>query len=703
MPRILGVVLGVIATSGGAFAADVSAPVYKAPVSTPAPAYSWTGLYIGGHVGGAWSSNDWFLPNDPLNSVAQQPLGTPFQGSFPNSPAGHAAALRNGYQGPTVGPLNVSSGSNTASGWLAGAQIGYNYQIKNWVLGVEGEANWTGLKGSNKDPNYAIINQSQTDFVAILGGRVGYAAWDRVLLYGKAGGAWAHDKYSVFSNKTFTVGNGSPAPVTVTSGTEVDEAILNRFGYMLGVGVEYALTPQWSVKAEYEYLDFGRQRTTLAPVTTIVSPFDEDIRQRIQIAEIGFNYKIDPTLAAASASARPLKDWARPLFDQAGQLDHKRFYGGSEYLLWWVKGAPLSVPLVTTGPDANEEGILNTRGGPSTILYGAPFAPGVGGNDTQNFKALSGARVWLGYWLDDVQRVAVEAGGFGLQKAEADYNVSSDSAGSPGLSIPLYNSFLYLGEGACGPASMPTCGTGVGEDRTPVSIPDTLTGAVAIKNTLEFWGLNANAVANFIRTPTWDVSALGGFRYLSLTEDFNMYTSLAGISGSPFAGQSGYTIDNFGTRNQFYGALLGLRARGMYGAFSLETTLTASLGVNHETIDIYGYYNATNFFLATTGPYGIFATPANSGVTSSNKLAVVPEVQVKLGYDITPAVRVTVGYDFIYWSNVVRPTDQIDRNVVKGQFFQEDPNSTSLAYPQRLDKTTDFYAQGLSVGLQARF
>ena len=51
----------------------------------------------------------------------------------------------------------------------------------------------------------------------------------------------------------------------------------------------------------------------------------------------------------------------------------------------------------------------------------------------------------------------------------------------------------------------------------------------------------------------------------------------------------------------------------------------------------------------------------------------------------------------------MRPTDQIDRNVVKGQFFQEDPHSTSLAYPQRLDKTTDFYAQGLSVGLQARF
>ena len=126
-------------------------------------------------------------------------------------------AIANGYQGPTVGPFNVSSGSNSASGLLAGGQIGYNYQIQNWVLGVEGEASWTNLKGSNLDPIHPDINQNNTDFVGVLGGRVGYA-FDRLLIYGKAGGAWANTQYSVFSNTTFTVGNGSPAPVTVTAG-----------------------------------------------------------------------------------------------------------------------------------------------------------------------------------------------------------------------------------------------------------------------------------------------------------------------------------------------------------------------------------------------------------------------------------------------------------------------------------------------------
>jgi len=675
MKRILGAVLAVVATSGAAFAADVlvkAPPVYKAPVST---AYSWTGLYIGGHIGGAWANNDWSFPFDSLNSVVQEPI---------------CSALA-----PGCVTSSTSSGSNTASGWLLGGQIGYNYQLKNnWVLGIEGDASWSSLKGSNKDPSFSTINQTQTDFIGTLAGRVGYA-WDRLLVYGKGGGAWANNKYSVISTTTFTVGNGSPAPVSVYPGMLTDGATVNRFGYMLGAGIEYALTPQWSVKAEYQYLNFGTQRTTLSTATTVVSPFDEDIKQTIQVAEIGFNYKLDPTGQATWAASHPI-------FDQIGQATNTpRFYAGSDYLLWWVKGAPLSIPLVTTGPTSNHEGILNSSA--TTILYGASYSPAQGGNDTQNFNALSGVRLRLGYWLNNY--VAVEAGGFVLQQGNGNYYLSSDSTGNPGFGIPVYNSILYLPEGHC-PPNQPTCGTGVGEDRTPISIPGELYGSVAITNSLNLWGLNANGVVNFMRTPNWDVSALVGVRYLNLSENFNLWTNLTGTTGlstSFFSGMSGYTDDDFNTRNQFYGGLLGLRAHGTYGRFSVETTETLALGVNHETINIYGYYDSVGFSISTSGNYGIFAVPQNSGITSSNKFAVVPEAQIKLGYDITPSITVTVGYDFLYISNVVRPTDQIDRNVIKGQFFQEDPGSTSTSYPQRLDKTTDFYAQGVSVGLSARF
>src|SRR5215472_14405527 len=67
-----------------------------------------------------------------------------------------------------------------------------------------------------------------------------------------------------------------------------------------------------------------------------------------------------------------------------------RFYGGVEYLNWWVKGAPLSVPLVSTGPIATtHHGLLGPpaeNGADSTVLYGAPHAPAQGGNDLQDFS-----------------------------------------------------------------------------------------------------------------------------------------------------------------------------------------------------------------------------------------------------------------------------------------------------------------------------
>src|ERR1700756_5377092 len=103
MKRICAAVLGLLAASGSAFAADLPALVYKVPVAAPVPAYSWTGLYVGGHLGGAWANNDWFFPSDPINSVAQRPTGIPFSATIRNM----QEALQIGYQGPTVGPFNV--------------------------------------------------------------------------------------------------------------------------------------------------------------------------------------------------------------------------------------------------------------------------------------------------------------------------------------------------------------------------------------------------------------------------------------------------------------------------------------------------------------------------------------------------------------------------------------------------------------------
>jgi len=76
-------------------------------------------------------------------------------------------------------------------------------------------------------------------------------------------------------------------------------------------------------------------------------------------------------------------------------------------------------------------------------------------------------------------------------------------------------------------------------------------------------------------------------------------------------------------------------------------------------------------------------------------------VQVKLGYDVSPSMRLTVGYDFIYYSSVLRPTDQNDRSFSKGLPFGQDTSSTDG--PVRKMKITDFYAYGLNVEVSFRF
>jgi hypothetical protein len=272
------------------------------------------------------------------------------------------------------------------------------------------------------------------------------------------------------------------------------------------------------------------------------------------------------------------------------------------------------------------------------------------------------------------------------------------------MRIPVYNSVPYFAGGPGGMVVPPS------EDGVPVSVPDAVAGHVSFKNSLNLWGAQANGVAVVYRDASWEVSGLGGFRYLNLSEGFNLRLNIVGIPGTMYNGESGWAADQFSTGNHFYGASFGLRGKYHFGPVSVEATGRLSFGANNESLDVSGAFQEFNtpvvsgipgvaFGLRplTQGPNGIFAQPSNEGSTLGARFAVVPEVAVKLGYQVTPALELTVGYDFLYISSVLRPTDQIDRNFSKGLPFLQDPSAT--VGPTRRLKTTDFSAQGISFGL----
>jgi outer membrane immunogenic protein len=232
-----------------AMAADL--PVKARPAPVVPIAYDWTGFYIGAHAGGAWFNKDWSFPCSPTNAVFT--------------------------------PCGVSEGGHSGSGWLAGGQVGFNYQISQWVWGVEAQFSATRIDGSNISPPFpGDTLHSRSDFIGTIAGRVG-VAWDRTLLYAKGGGAWVHDKYWEVDSA------GAFSPV----GTVFAEADEVRWGWMVGAGIEYAFAPNWSAKVEYNYLDLGTRRIAFSPTVANQSAFEEDIRQRVQLVKVGVNYKFD--------------------------------------------------------------------------------------------------------------------------------------------------------------------------------------------------------------------------------------------------------------------------------------------------------------------------------------------------------------------------------------------------------------------------
>jgi outer membrane immunogenic protein len=225
------------ALAGSAFAADLpsrkEAPVYVAPP----PAFSWTGFYVGADIGGSFAST----------------------------------SLNNSFTGWT-------SRSENTSGVMGGGYVGYNYQINNFVLGIEGDFQGTS---NNQTVTYlapvalapiglgdTMQEKAAMNWLASINGRLGIA-YDRALFYAIGGAAWG----------------GATASLTdVTAGLYFPNST-TASGFDVGAGVEYAFTPNWVGRVEYRYYDFGNNNIT---GLGLVSPFR--LQTSVNTVRVGLAY-----------------------------------------------------------------------------------------------------------------------------------------------------------------------------------------------------------------------------------------------------------------------------------------------------------------------------------------------------------------------------------------------------------------------------
>ena len=217
-----------------------------------------------------------------------------------------------------------------------------------------------------------------------------------------------------------------------------------------------------------------------------------------------------------------------------------------------------------------------------------------------------------------------------------------------------------------------------------------------------------NALWNIMDRGGLRIGLLGGFRFVKLDEDLVFSTN------SPFLPPNVdifQTTDRFATGNNFYGGQLGLRTEYCMGGFTVAATGKVALGDMHQVTQINGSL-LTNDFIgfpgpAATYPGGYLTQPSNIGRYTQNRLAVIPEAILTVGYQVTSWARVSAGYSFLYMNNVARPADQIDRVINPSQSVTiSNINTATLVGPARPifpGGQSDFWAQGVNFGLEFTF
>jgi hypothetical protein len=399
---------------------------------------------------------------------------------------------------------------------------------------------------------------------------------------------------------------------------------------------------------------------------------------------VGQNVSLPRLFASADPAPLVTKDAALP--------PPPAWWVSAEGLIMWSKSAPLPPTLTTFVPGSPSAAVSPTNFG------GALGVPGtiVLSPSNLNYDPSAGARFTAGHWLDPAHVWAVDVEGFFLGNQGAGFSEASN--GTTALRVPFTN------------VSPGGAGFPLGSSSFVLADGGLAAGSQVIGASLQLWGVESNALYHLGQRGAFDITLLGGLRYLDLREGLTIVSNetllppALGFPGS-FTG-----TDNFSTRNQFFGAQIGAKAQAQFGRFDGLVLGKLALGDNYQTVAISGSSVASGFggtlpAAATLFPGGLFAQATNIGQQTRNQFAVVPEVQAQLGYRLPFGVRAFVGYDMIFVSNVVRPGNQVDTtlNFTGSPAIGPGTAFSGAARPAPMLNNSSFWVQGVNFGASYAF
>jgi hypothetical protein len=359
------------------------------------------------------------------------------------------------------------------------------------------------------------------------------------------------------------------------------------------------------------------------------------------------------------------------------------WYGRMEYLYWW-SDAMYTPSLVTTSPNGTaraDAGVLGVPG--TTSLFGGSL----------NNNGISGARISVGKWLDCYPGHAIEGDYWALGTQRSGY--FNQSNGDPILARPFFDI------------------NNATESAELVAFPGLLQGSVLVDPITHVQGGGLRKrwqvcccfdcdPCNPCCCTGWSIDVTAGYRFMRLDDSLRIQENLT--STDPANPGTFVVQDQFVSKNLFNGAEVGTVLGGRSGLWSYELLGRLAVGSTHSQVTINGFTDITPPGGPTTRSVGGLLTQrTNIGTYERDQLAVVPELGATLGWQLSPVWRLTFGYTFIYWSNVVRAGQQIDRDVNTNLLPPEANPFTGVLRPRFLFNDTDFFVQGINVGLDARW
>src|SRR5579872_2363698 len=268
MKRMLvGIAVAASLIATGALAADLPAkgPAYTKAPAYVAPVYEWTGFYIGGNIGYSWGRSS------------------------------DASTVTNGAG--TV--LFTSANTTDLNGIVGGGQIGYNWQMQNWLFGLEADIQATDEKGTRNftcpqstctptfgqiavfpGPSVPVALSQKIDWFGTVRGRLGILVTPQVLLYATGGLAY---------------GEVDSSAVIGAAGTAFSTVSNTHVGWTVGAGIEGMIAPNWTARLEYLYIDLGTANGSFATTIgalgggSVIEKFSSHVTDNI--LRVGINYK----------------------------------------------------------------------------------------------------------------------------------------------------------------------------------------------------------------------------------------------------------------------------------------------------------------------------------------------------------------------------------------------------------------------------